>query len=82
MSDDKMALMAVAPEVVGDVVADLETALAQAMAGEIQALAMVQVQRAGNVITGWSGGGFYHSLNSGAARLAASLAREPGEPMP
>lgn len=48
--------------------------------GEVIACAFVAVRRARTVATAISKSDAYHEMNSGAARLAAMLANDPGEP--
>lgn len=48
--------------------------------GEVIACAIVAVEKARTVMTIVSKSTCYHEMNSGAARLAATLANDPGEP--
>ncbi len=51
-----------------------EEVLARLKSGEAVAVALVEVRRGGVVATAVSKSDVYHQLNSGAARLASSLA--------
>lgn len=46
-------------------------------AGEVIAVAIIEVRKARTVATAISASSAYHELNSGAARLAARLANDP-----
>ena len=63
-------------EVNEDAAEMLRSLLARVESGEVVAVAIVEVKRAGVVATGFSNSrsGHYHALNSGAARLANRLA--------
>ena len=56
-----------------------EEVLARVKSGQTVALAVVEVLPAGDVAIQTAHEGRYHYLNSGAARLAAHLATEPGD---
>lgn len=58
----------------------LEESISRVRAGETTSLAIVEVQKGGNVATCFHCSGQYHQLNSGAARLAARLASEQSDP--
>ena len=62
-----------------DAVRLLEESLARAKSGDVIGVAIVEVRRARTVATAFSQSTSYHELNSGAARLAASLASLPDE---
>lgn len=89
MSDDKGGDKVVSfgkPKLVGpgeiapniDLVEVIEALLARVKSGEVQAAAFVEIRNTGGVATHWMGSmrGWYHQLNSGAARLAARLSSE------
>lgn len=57
-----------------DAIQLVEGLLERLRSGEALAVAIVEVQKGGNVATAFSKGLHYHALNSGAARLAARLA--------
>lgn len=57
-----------------DALAVVEEVLARVRAGEVTAVAIVEVNPAGRVSTHWSGSDHYHQLNSGCARLAHRIA--------
>lgn len=60
----------------------VEAMLARVKSGEVQAAAIVEVRNTGGVATHWMGSmrGWYHQLNSGAARLASRLSMDEDEP--
>lgn len=54
----------------------VEDLLERVKSGETVDVAVVEVTNKGTVATAWSGAGFRHMLNSGAAVLAQRLAAE------
>lgn len=66
-------------EINDDAVRLLEESLARAKSGDVIGVAVVEVRRARTVATAFSKSETYHELNSGAARLAQSLASMPDE---
>lgn len=73
-----LSLVSAPPEAIDpDLLERAEELLARVKSGETLALATVEVQRGRIVQTGWSDNGYYHELNSGAARLANRLASIP-----
>lgn len=77
MSGDVLKLVPVVPgypERNEDAIQLVEGVLERLRSGEVLAVAVVEVQKGGNVATAFSKATHYHALNSGAARLAAQLA--------
>jgi len=56
----------------------VEETLARIKSGEVISVAIVEVRKSRMVATCVSKGAAYHEMNSGAARLAAQLANDPG----
>jgi hypothetical protein len=57
----------------------VEETLARVKAGEVVAVAIVEVRLAGSVATAFSRSECYHKLNSGCARLAVAMASIPDD---
>ena len=68
-----VSLSKVKDEVNDDVVALLRESLDRAEKGEVIAVALVEVRKAGTVATAHCKNNCYHALNSGASRLAFQL---------
>jgi hypothetical protein len=56
-----------------DAIELIENVLINLRSGDVVAIGVVAVGKDGSVSTAWSDSNSYHLLNSGAARLAASL---------
>ena len=76
MTEPKLVLIRGIKPVHQSVVHLLQEALDLALQGEVVAAAVIYVSPDQTVTSGYTGGHSYHYLNSGAARLAARLARE------
>lgn len=78
-NDNVQTLTLAKPAPDNEVVDMLEKSLARAREGEVIGLAIIEVNRAGVVSNAYTHHKNYHSLNSGAARLAYRLAGEAGD---
>lgn len=76
---DVFTLKVASETVNDDAVSLIKETLERAEKGEVIAVAIVEVRKARTVATAFSKSHSYHELNSGAARLAASLASAPDE---
>lgn len=77
MTDKIVPLSLAAEKVNKDALCLAEETVERLKRGEVIAVAIIEVRKAGTVATAVSKSSCYHALNSGAARLASHLASLP-----